>query len=170
MAECVYDDNRTLLMLSVTLLKLLLSEEAQSWCGGWVRGNLNGQIYRQNILEAGVVPHFDNHLLNTRCVFIDDNAKPHRARVVTYYLRGESITTLPWPARILDFNPIEQIWDIIGRRVKKRIPLVQTWNDLEKPLHQERQRLTQVQIRRLVDCMRRRLAAVIRVNGRYTHY
>ena len=41
-----------------------------------VRGNLNEQIYRQNILEASVVPHFDNHPLNTRPVFMDDNARP----------------------------------------------------------------------------------------------
>jgi hypothetical protein len=32
-ATDAYDDNRTLLMLSVTLLKLFLLEEAQSWCG-----------------------------------------------------------------------------------------------------------------------------------------
>jgi hypothetical protein len=42
--------------------------------------------------------------------------------------------------------------------------------ELEQTLHQEWQRLTQVQIRRLVGSMRRRLAAVIRVNGNYTNY
>jgi transposase len=83
-----------------------------------VRGNLNGQIYRQNILEASVVSHFDNHPLNTRHVFMDENARPHRTRVVTDYLRDESITTLPWSARSPDLNPIEHIWDIFGRRVK----------------------------------------------------
>ena len=41
-----------------------------------VRGSLNGQIYRQNILKASVVPHFDNHPLNTMSVFMDDNATP----------------------------------------------------------------------------------------------
>ena len=40
-----------------------------------VRGNLNGQIYRQNILEASVVPHFDNHPLNTTPVFMPDPTK-----------------------------------------------------------------------------------------------
>ena len=159
MIECTYGDNQTLLMLSVALLKLFLSEDAQSWC--WdvyhitVRGNLNGQIYRQNILEASVVPHFDNHPLNTRPVFMDDNARSHRALVVTDCLRDESIATLPWPARSPDLNPIET---------------VQTLNELEQTLHQEWQRLTQVQIRRLVGSMRKRLAAIIRVNGGYTHY
>ena len=89
-----------------------------------VRGNLNGQIYRQNILEASVVPHFDNHPLNARPVFMDSNARPHGARVVTDYLCNESITTLPWPARSPDVNPIEHIWDIIGRCVKERTPPV----------------------------------------------
>jgi len=180
MTECAYGENRTLLMLSVTLLKLFLSEEAQSWCGDvyhdfkldliTVRGNVNGQIYRQNILEASVVPHFDNHPLNTRHVFVDDNARPHTARIMTDYLRDESITTLPRPTRSPDLNPIEPIWDIIGRRVKARTPPVQSLNDLEQTLHQEWQRLAQVRIRHLVGSMRRRLETAIRVNGSNTHY
>jgi hypothetical protein len=83
---------------------------------------------------------------------MDDNARPHRALVGTDYLRDE------------------HIWDIIGRRVRERTPPVQTLNELEQTLHQEWQRFTQVQIRRLVGSMRRRLAAVIRVNGSYTNY
>ena len=103
-----------------------------------VRVNHNGQIYRQNILEARVGPHFDNHPLNKRPVFMDDRARSHRARVMTYYLRDESIITLPLPARRNpDLNPIEHIWDIIGLRVKERTLLVQTLNDLKQTLHQE---------------------------------
>jgi transposase len=40
---------------------------------------------------------------------MDDNARPHRARIMTDYLRDESITTLPRPARSSDLNPIEPI-------------------------------------------------------------
>ena len=124
----------------------------------------------RNILEASAVPHFDNHPLHARPVFMDDNDRPHIARVVTDYLRDESITTLPWPSRSPDLNPIEHIWNIFGRRVKERTPSVQTLNDLDQTLYQEWQRLTQVQIGRLVSSMRRRLVAVIRVNGSYTQY
>ena len=81
---------------------------------------------------------------------MDDNARPHRVRVVTDYLRDESITV-----RSPDLNLIEHIWNIIGRRVKERTQPVQTLNDLKQTLHQEWQRLTQVQIRCLVGSMRR---------------
>jgi hypothetical protein len=74
---------------------LILPTKRRIWTHITVRGNLNGQIYLQNILEASVVPPFDNHPLNTRPVFMDSNARPHGARVVTDYLCNESITTLP---------------------------------------------------------------------------
>jgi hypothetical protein len=50
------------------------------------------------LCHLSVVPHFDNHPLNTRSVFMNDNARLHRARIVRDYLRDESITILPWPA------------------------------------------------------------------------
>jgi hypothetical protein len=39
-----------------------------------------GQKYRDNVLAPRVVPHFDNHALADRPMFMDDNARPHRAR------------------------------------------------------------------------------------------
>ena len=101
---------------------------------------------------------------------MDDNAISQRACVVTDYLLDELITTLPWFARSPDLIPIEHIWYNIGRRVRERTPPVQILDELMQTLHQEWQPLIQVQIRRLVGNMRRRLAAVIRVNGSYTNY
>ncbi|NYT47344.1 MAG: hypothetical protein H0A75_06960 [Candidatus Methanofishera endochildressiae] len=50
-------------------------------------GNLTGQKYRENVLAPRVVPHFDNHALADRPMFMDDNARPHRARIVQHYLQ-----------------------------------------------------------------------------------
>ena len=49
-------------------------------------GNLTGQKYRHNVLARRVVPHFDNHALADRPMFMDDNARPHRARIVQHFL------------------------------------------------------------------------------------
>jgi hypothetical protein len=49
-------------------------------------GNLTGQKYRDNVLAPRVVPHFDNHALADRPMFMDDNARPHRARIVQHFL------------------------------------------------------------------------------------
>jgi transposase len=48
-------------------------------------GNLTGQKYCDNVLAPRVVPHFDNHALADRPMFMDDNARPHRARIVQHF-------------------------------------------------------------------------------------
>ena len=54
-----------------------------------------------------------------------------------------------------NLNPIEHIWDVLGRPVRRRDPPVQTVRDLEVGLHQEWARLPQRQIQRLIHGMRR---------------
>ena len=58
-------------------------------------GNLTGQKYRDNVLAPHVVPHFDNHALADRPMFIDDNARPQQG----------AVQTIPWPAMSPDMNP-----------------------------------------------------------------
>ena len=48
-------------------------------------GNLTGQKYLDNVLASRVVPHFDNHALTDRPMFIGDNARPHEARIVQHF-------------------------------------------------------------------------------------
>jgi hypothetical protein len=57
-----------------------------------IQGNLTGDQYIRDVLQPVVVPHFDNHPLATRPVYMDDNARPHRSRAVTAYLQSEAVT------------------------------------------------------------------------------
>ena len=101
---------------------------------------------------------------------MDDKARPHRSRAVTAYLQSEAMTSVPWPAMSLDLNPIEHIWDMLGRRIQAREPPVQNIRQLEAALHREWQQLSQQDIRRLTVGMRRRVEAVIQALGGYTGY
>jgi transposase len=58
-------------------------------------------------------------------MFMDDNASPHRARIVQHFLQQEAVQTIPWPAMSPDMNPIEHLWDFIGRKINKRYPKCQ---------------------------------------------
>jgi transposase len=70
------------------------------------------------VLAPRVVPHFDNHALADRPMFIDDNARPH-------FLQQEAVQTIPRPVMSPELNPIEHVWDFIGRKINQRNPKCQ---------------------------------------------
>ena len=76
----------------------------------------------------------------------------------------------PWPARSPDLNPLEHLWDILGRKIREITPPVQTLLELEAALHRKWQQISQQRILRLVQGMRRRLDATIAVQGGYIKY
>ena len=86
---------------------------------------------------------------------MDDNARPHRSLSVIECLCQNAISSLPWPARSPDLNPLEHLWDILGRKICEITPLVQTLLELEAALHREWQQIPQQRIQRLVQGMRR---------------
>ena len=84
-----------------------------------VRQTLTEQRYIDDIPEPIVYPHFRAH--QAACpIFQDENARPHRARIVTDSPAQEGIKDLQWPSRSPEMNPIEHVWDPMGRNVCKR--------------------------------------------------
>ncbi|GFT09667.1 transposable element Tcb2 transposase [Trichonephila clavipes] len=53
-------------------------------------------------------------------IFMDDNARPHRTLAVEELQESEDITRMDWPAYSPDLNPIEHVWDALGRRIAAR--------------------------------------------------
>ena len=100
----------------------------------------------------------------------DDNARPHRARIVDAHLQQQHITRIDWPACSPDLNPIEHVWDQLGKAVQARLNVNSTRADLRRFLVEEWDRLPQDNVQRLVHSIRRRYAACIAARGCPTHY
>ena len=129
-----------------------------------VQGNLNAQGYINQILQPEAVPFLQRH---GPAILMHDNARPHVARICRQFLNRNNVSVLPWPAVSPDMNPIEHIWDYLGRKVRA-IGNVHNLRDLENALIQEWNNIPNVVIRRYIRSMRGRLAACINSRGGHT--
>ncbi|GBM56998.1 hypothetical protein AVEN_146030-1 [Araneus ventricosus] len=89
-------------------------------------------------------------------LFMDDNARPHRANIVDECLQSEDITRMDWPAYSPDLNPIEHAWDMLGRRIAARQPPPTCLPELRRALLDEWCNIPQDQIDNLILSMPRR--------------
>ncbi|GFV59314.1 uncharacterized protein TNCV_2340551 [Trichonephila clavipes] len=71
-------------------------------------------IYRDVILEQHV--RLFRGAMGAEFRFVDDNARSH----VDECLQSEDITRMDWSAYSLDLNPIDHVWDMLGRQIAAR--------------------------------------------------
>ena len=112
-----------------------------------VPGILIRQHYIDKILRPHVVPFL--RPMGNNGIFQDDNARPHRARIVDGFLQANNARRLEWPAMSQDLSCIEHVWDVLGRAVQKRMTEHSTFADLRLFLGEEWQRIPQATIRNL---------------------
>ncbi|GBL94666.1 hypothetical protein AVEN_83981-1 [Araneus ventricosus] len=130
------------------------------------RGTVNAQTYRDDILDAYVRRYAgaigDDFLLQ------DDNARPHRPRIVDDYLQQETIQRMESPARSPDLNPIEHVWDNLGRRIAALNPPPQTLATLATALQEQWLSLPTELIDRIIDSITHRCMCCIASRGDHT--
>ena len=81
-----------------------------------------------------------------------------------------SVKLLETSARSPDLNPIEHVWDEMGRRLRRHVPGPRNWREFRDILVQEWENLPQDVIQNLIQSMPRRLQAVITARGGNTRY
>lgn len=131
-----------------------------------VRENLNARRYINQILRPIVLPRRQRSRL---FIFMQDNARPHTANVTRRFFERHDITVLRHPAMSPDLNPIEHVWDIMGRRLRREYPNIPNLASLEHALQHVWNTIPQPQISRCIN-MAERLTAVIENKGGSTQY
>ncbi|GFX39621.1 transposable element Tc1 transposase [Trichonephila clavipes] len=102
--------------------------------------------------------------------FMDDNAPCHRTVAAEQLLESEDIERMDWPARSPDLNPIEHVWDFLGRRLAVRTLPPVTMRELRLALQDEWAAMPQQLIDTLILSMDRRCETCLAVRGRSYPY
>jgi len=106
--------------------------------------------------------------LGKKFTFQQDNDPKHSAKSTMEYFKKNEISKLEWPSQSPDLNPIEHLWEHIGREIRKqsfvgilglKSRIKEVWDQISTNVNAN-----------LVSSMKRRLEAVIKTNGGPTKY
>ncbi|GFV20200.1 transposable element Tcb2 transposase [Trichonephila clavipes] len=115
----------------------------------------NGTMTGQRYIDEVLLPHVRlfRGAVGDKFVFMDDNTTCHRTLAVQDCLDSEGIQRLVWPARSPDLNPIEIVWDALGRQVAGRNYPPTNKNTLIRALTEEWDKLPQQLLDNVVQSM-----------------
>ncbi|GFT00896.1 transposable element Tcb2 transposase [Trichonephila clavipes] len=148
------------------------------WAGIMINGRTrlhvvaNGTMTGQRYIDEVLLPHvrFFRGAVGDKFVFMDDNATCHRTLAVQDCLDSEGIQRLVWPARSPDLNPIENVWDALGRQVAGRNYPPTNKNTLIRALTEEWDELPQQLLDNVVQSTVRRVECCITLHGGHIPY
>lgn len=133
----------------------------------FIRGSMTAARYVEDVLQTTLLPYLDGR---PHVLFQQDNARPHIARRTMDFLQEAGVNVLPWPPRSPDLNPIEHVWDMMGRRLSNLPHPPQTLAHLIHEVQVAWNEVPQGDIDHLILSMPRRVQECTQLRGRQTHY
>ncbi|GFU10306.1 transposable element Tcb2 transposase [Trichonephila clavipes] len=131
-------------------------------------GSVNGTRYCNEILLPYVRLFRD--AMGMQFLFMDENAPCHCTLAAEQLLESEDIECMDWPARSPDLNPIDHVWDFLGRRLAARTLPPVTIRELRLALQDEWAAMPQQLIDTVILSMGRRCETCLAVRGDHIPY
>jgi transposase len=88
-------------------------------------GGINWYRFVSEVLEP--ILFSDYHELRRqrlRLMLMLDGAAAHVSRNCLPFYEGWEVNYLSWPGNFPDLNPIEHIWDLMKKRIRKKYPII----------------------------------------------
>uniref|UniRef100_A0A8C2CQ57 non-specific serine/threonine protein kinase n=1 Tax=Cyprinus carpio TaxID=7962 RepID=A0A8C2CQ57_CYPCA len=123
----------------------------------FIKGRVNAASY-QEILEHFMLPSAEKLYGDEDFVFQHDLAPAHSAKTTGKWFTDHGITVLNCPANSPDLNPIENLWDIVKRKLRDARP--NTLDELKAALEASWASITPQQCHRLIASMPRRIEPI----------
>ena len=134
------------------------------------QGNINAEKYIK-ILEEGLLPVFSSgQLRKRRTLFMEDGAPCHTAKKTQEWQAKKGIQKLPWPSQSPDMNPIENLWAILDRAVRKNPQKPSSKTELLNMIRSAWAEIPQEKIAQLINSMPQRTKDLKVVGGKSTRY
>lgn len=135
-----------------------------------LNGMINADRYINEVLEKKLLQSARDIFGEGRpFVFQQDGAPCHTAKKCTKWFADHGVEVMPWPGNSPDLNPIENLWSrlkklLFGKNLSNKDQLIQA--TINAWFHV----ITPENLKKLVESMPRRCAAVIKSRGYPTRY
>ena len=144
------------------------------WCGISARGKVGINIFKQNlksdkyidILSNNLLPHIAE-LYPNGWYFQQDNHPVHTSRAVKIFIE-KNMKYINWPRYSSDLSPIENLWPILKKNIRKKQP--QTVTELENFIYEEWNKLKDDYISSLCKSIQSRITQCIENCGDKINY
>lgn len=131
-------------------------------------GNVNAASYVQQVIQPHVIPY--SQRVGQNFILMQDNARPHTARLTQSALSDANINVLPWPAMSPDLNPIEHLWDQLKRSLKETYTAIHSRQELVNALKHCWEQIPDENVAHLIESVPNRLRECVRSRGGPTRY
>ncbi|KAK4521097.1 uncharacterized protein ATC70_013041 [Mucor velutinosus] len=145
---------------------------------GWmckINGNMDKALYKETLqdeLEQTIAFSVEKlGFSREQVIFQQDNDPKHTSNLVKEYLQKQPYQVMEWPPQSPDLNPIENMWALLKRRLNEYETATKGMNELyERVTEIWYDQMKPEECQKVRESMPRRIAAVLKVKGKWTKY